>query len=255
MDTRERHAIYRAWAPDESPWSAWVKPVPFATLGWLIPHDGSTSPVGPVRTVQVPLQPGQAALIDLPGAESVEVGLRLAQLAGVRPVPIFASCTPEPPWHLQMVDTMAIQRALVRGAAALDSLSAPHLAPPVFLVDCARSGEGRFIDGLRYFDNRSALFPSDFPSGEKLLELGVKSCVVVRDTENPIGDDLRYALLPWRKAGIAVTVSSLSGECTDFPWPPSGMLARLWNRLLIAVAFRRNSNDGYGRFVPESSGG
>ncbi len=255
MSMNDRFQTYRIWAPDDSPWSAWVKPVPFATLGELCERDESAGPSHPVDAMQIRPRPGQAVLVDLAGEESVALGMQLARAAGLRPVPIFASCTAEPPIYLQMVDTMGIQRALIRGASELPSLVISRGAAPVFLVDGARSGFGRDLGQHRYFDNRSALFPSDFPSGRKLMENGVNSCVVIRDRSVPIGEDLRYALLPWKNAGIAVTVCSLSGDRGEFSWPRTWVLARLWKRFRFAIALRRNLRGGYGRFVQESSGG
>lgn len=251
----DRHAIYRTWAPADSPWSAWVKPVPFATMDILCERDDSDEAPPPVSGEKLPIKPGQAVLVDLPGPDSVSLGLWLARAAGYRPIPVFASCTAETSLYLHRVDTMRTQRALIRGARELGERVVSRDALPAFLVDFTRSGAGRELSSHRHFDNRSALFPSDFPSGGKLLENGIKSCAVIRDQATPLGDDLRYALLPWKKAGIEVTVLSLTGESADFPWPPTFPLVRLWHRLALTVTLRRNLQGGYGRFVQESSGG
>jgi hypothetical protein len=66
------------------------------------------------------------------------------------------------------------------------------------------------------------LFESDFPSAHTLKERGIFKCLVVRDPVFQLGDDLRYALLPWAKAEISIELSDLGGAITAVPVPPSG---------------------------------
>lgn len=69
--------IFAIWAPDNSPWSRWVKPVVFAHLHLATP------PVAVVETTGAmgwspPSTGGMALVLDLPGAEGVVTGLALA---------------------------------------------------------------------------------------------------------------------------------------------------------------------------------
>ena len=110
MDAQE---LYEAWAPARSPWSVWVKPVLFAHYGRVFlppaPPPGaewSWEPPGSNRT---------ALVIDLPGVESVGMGLRAAR-AGFRPVPVFNAC-PAPTGSPEVVEVKPILAALEAGTA------------------------------------------------------------------------------------------------------------------------------------------
>ena len=78
--------IFRIWAPPESPWSPWAKPVLFSFMdsAFGVPH---------VRSIVfdggwVPAPGSTAIVVDLPGEEGVMWGLKLAGL-GYRPVPLY----------------------------------------------------------------------------------------------------------------------------------------------------------------------
>src|ERR1700743_2874691 len=79
--------IFSTWAPDESPWSCWAKPVLFAYL------DSAASEISIAEATAdmnwAPLANERVALIlDLPGAEGISTGLSLAA-RGYRPVPLY----------------------------------------------------------------------------------------------------------------------------------------------------------------------
>jgi hypothetical protein len=89
----DRAEILEAWAPPDDQWSLWVRPILFAQM-----EDDVAAMSGPDRwrTIDVTWAPKTSdhvmVLIDLPGAESVWMGMALAQL-GYRPVPLFNACT------------------------------------------------------------------------------------------------------------------------------------------------------------------
>src|SRR5258708_31140152 len=85
--TMNKEEIFSTWAPDESPWSRWAKPVLFAYL------DSALSQVGVREAAQdmtwSPSPTAEVALVlDLPGAEGVLAGIALAA-QGYRPVPLY----------------------------------------------------------------------------------------------------------------------------------------------------------------------
>src|SRR5262249_52980523 len=159
------HALYATWAPDESPWSPWSKPVLFAHLPEQL--ELLRPPPEPVAAaLYLPHERRCALVLDLPGASAVTAGLGLAAL-GYRPVPLFNSCPPSDADAFKMigaaVDARAILEAIVAGSAELAALALPADAPPAFLLDSRRSAPGLSIQP-RMFDNRSVVFAADFPS-------------------------------------------------------------------------------------------
>src|SRR5580658_4377887 len=89
MDPR---VIYEAWAPPEGLWSPWVKPVLFAHLSQseppvAVPVLSSAAELG----LDLAKAGGMALVLDLPGLESLGLGLELLD-HGYRPVPLFNAC-------------------------------------------------------------------------------------------------------------------------------------------------------------------
>jgi hypothetical protein len=253
----DRDTLYQIWAPDESPWSPWVKPVPFAFWPRSL-SEPATDPVAPVEPeMNFPsAKDGCALVLDLPGHVSIARGLRLARL-GFRPVPVFASC-PDTSYRegfvRSAVNADRILAALVTAAPSLQEQPIPIDAPPAFLLDAGRFAPGVIItSGL--FDNRSAVFASDFPSAAVLRRQGITQVAVVRDAAIPTGPDLPHALDHWRRAGIEVSVRAHDGTPVEFRWPRVGFLGALLNSLAMAIRLRPNERGGFGRYIAESSGG
>ncbi|MCL2159733.1 MAG: hypothetical protein FWH48_10030, partial [Oscillospiraceae bacterium] len=128
---------YKIWAPDNSPWTAWAKPVLFSSpaygalameipnIGWIAEASGDTM-----------------IILDLPGKGGVEEGLALSQF-GYRPVPLYNGVNgPDP--EAMIVNSREIAAALFSGADMLSSINLIPGAPPVFLMDSNRmSGKGK----------------------------------------------------------------------------------------------------------------
>lgn len=249
-----REELFDAWAPASGPWSDWAKPVLFAH--WPRPLPAAPEPA-PAVLSWVPSPTDRVALvIDLPGATSVHLGLALAAL-GYRPVPLFNACPPptdgEP--DVAVVPVEPVLAVLVSGAERLRTSPPPADAPPAFLLDAYRQSACRgLVPGA--FDNRSVVFPTDFPSAARLAAHGIKRAVLVREQPEPIGDDLEDALRPWKTDGLRLEVKWLS-----VPGPPVPlMLPRRtwWNRLrrwLTRARLRRNSAGEFGSFIPHPTGG
>jgi hypothetical protein len=255
MET-DKHVIYAAWAPAGSPWSRWAKPAVFAH----IPADLELRHP-PVVAAGVSMYPAahdrRALVIDLPGTQAVATGLGLAR-CGYRPVPLFNACPPAPEDVARMigtaVDTRAVLEALVTSSPELAGLGLPASAPPAFLLDAQRQAPGVFV-GERMFDNRSVVFPADFPSATFLRNENIRRAGVVHDPALPVGDDLRYALRHWIAEGIRIDAVTPTGEPFDIAWPSDGIIGEIMERMRALFTLRRNPTGGFGRFVPEASGG
>jgi hypothetical protein len=249
----DKYALYRLWAPEAAAWSPWVKPVLFANE---LPNPVEELPAP--RTFDVtwlaPLAVGSALLIDLPGEDAVQFGLAVARTYGFRPVPLFTSAAPEV-WQSSIVSTQATRLALWRGADELTTLNLPPLAAPAFLVDARRRAPDVAEVPVNTFDNRSAVFATDLPSAPLLRTRNVRRCVIVRDPNIPLGPDLGYALLQWKRAGFEFDVRDPEGRPVDFAWPSSGFWAQTFHRLHLLLSLKRAAVGGFGVFVSESSGG
>jgi hypothetical protein len=235
--------VYALWAPDESPWSAWAKPVLFTALGRVVaptllplPPDLTWAPAAAARTVVV---------VDLPGADAVWAGLALAR-QGFRPVPLFNGCLAP----AMLVDVAPVAAALLAGCAVLREVVLADAAPPAFLLDSRRrENSNRARPGE--FDNRWAVVPQDMPSGTHLRAAGITT-VMVRAAR--IQEDLAHILCRYQQAGVrllhgaddAIPAEPLTVE------PPSRFRS-LWYCLGVFAGLRRNSAGGFGAVVPQPS--
>jgi hypothetical protein len=241
-----REEIFRAWAPDESPWSAWVKPVLFAYLddavslrlvdlavSWAPPADGVT-----------------AIVVDVPGVSGVSLGVALAR-RGYRPVPLYNSC-PSPVGSaaesLAIVDARSIMGALTAGTTALTSCALAAGAPPAFLLDADRRRPVAPEVLRDSFDNRSISLPTDFPSSALLLSRGVRKVLLVQENDHEPQVDLAHTLLRWQKAGLTLVAVSLVRPDALQPItvsePP--LFRRMWYGLLATAGLRRSPLGGFG---------
>ncbi len=249
-------SLYKIWAPETAVWSPWVKPVPFAF--WPRPLKSTPTQLRPEITPALfpPSSAHCALLIDLPGGESVRCGLLLASL-GYQPVPVFASCplsSAQQGLHPCRVDVEDIITALVESAPQLAVSQPSSSAPPAFLIDSLRQAPNlRLTD--EYFDNRSAIFASDFPSAEMLLKQGISHILIVRDDTIPTAPDLGHALSHWRTSGLLIDVTTSSGATSQIDWPAHSMFGKIYHQFKLLLSLKPNEQGGYGRFVPESSGG
>jgi hypothetical protein len=260
----DKEAIFEAWAPSGRAWSDWVKPVLFAHLPRRRPE------VGAVGEQDISWAPGAeqrcAIVVELPGVESVAMGLALAKV-GYRPVPLFNACPPpeadglflpiqDKPRALALVDVESILAALVQGAEGLQSLDLPADAPPVFLLDALRKSPRRSVDaGL--FDNRSVVFVTDFPSANALATRGVREAIVVVKAGLGFQDDLDHVLKTWSRDGLSLSLKRLDRDAGPQPLelPRPSVFFGLWLQIATWFGLRRNPKGGFGAFVPFPSAG
>ncbi len=255
--------IYGVWAPEQSVWSPWAKPVLFAHLDWTLSH-------GPVTEIALdvnwapPSGDKVALLLDLPGPQGILTGLALAA-RGYRPVPLYnalPSPSGERPFDplaggaLVAVNVLPILQALRAGAEQLARLSLPSDAPPVFLLDANRAGDGQRLQPHE-FDNRSISLTTDFPSANFLAVHGIQQAILVQINRLEPRADLAHTLRRWQDAG-----SVLKRIRLDLPDPPEifavakpSWYGAMFQRALAAVGLRRAWGGGFGAWMPDSSAG
>ncbi len=258
LDPRQ---IYEIWAPPQSVWSQWAKPVLFVT--------GSKGPLGfspvdilkttlPVASQMIPpdwpdswLHGEHCAIIaDLPGELSPLIGLVLAR-RGFRPIPLYNGA-----WGSQnaTVDVSNLLCILREGAEELRETPLSAQAPPAFLLDYNRIVLSSKTPGR--FDNRWVVFPQDFPSGAFLKSQGISRALLIQRGTSCAQSDLAHVLVRWREAGIELFVADIGA-----PVPVAQTLSvsrpsrfrSLWHRLLALSGLITNSAGGFGGVVPEPS--
>jgi hypothetical protein len=263
--------LYAIWAPQDSVWSPWVLPVPFAELSWRSTPASPQIPTYPLEWIRREEESKFAIVADLPGADAILFGLALLEF-GFRPVPVIDG-SPGPsvgvmiPPDLSVpqqrplrspsvVDMRGLLLALWQGAKPLQLARLSADAPPAFLLDSKRMVGG--VSDEQAFDNRWMVFPQDFPSARFLLSKGIKKVVFVHDTfQVQPQEDLAHILLRWQEAGIAV--ESKSARFGEVPVPirvtrPYRFRAA-WYRALAVLGLRRNDAGGFGGYPPPSSSG
>ena len=272
------HEIYEIWAPTESEWSQWVKPVLFAHS---LAYDSAASSVDrqEIPAAPLPHNDGQSALVlDLPGAMAVQMTGDLVRQR-YRPIPLYNSCPPPKSWALSAavpnfmvgpssgdpvrrtaVDVVPIIEAIVAMTPVLKTANLPVNAPPAFLLDDRRrTVQPGYVRAPGAFDNRSVSLPTDFPSANFLLSRGIRKIVLITQNQTEPETDLSHTLLRWQRAGISiagVTMARASGVAIPQPLtirrPPFFRIA--WYALMARLGLRPNLLGGFGGVLPESGG-
>jgi hypothetical protein len=255
--------IFAAWSPESSIWSTWAKPVLFAHLDTAIvlppsteaSHDANWAP-----------PPGEkiALVLDLPAEEGVHVGLALAH-RGYRPVPLynalplpFGAPVFDPLSHrsIAAVNVLPIIGALRDAAGPLASMSIPPDAPPAFLLDANRYGNGsRMLPDE--FDNRSVCFTTDFPSANFLVTHGIQRILIVQKDSIEPQPDLAQVLRRWQDGGLPLERMriDLPMERERFQVSRPSWYGAMFQRALSALGLRRAPGGGFGAWMPDSSAG
>jgi hypothetical protein len=240
---------YSVWAPEQSVWSPWVKPLLFTRLQEVQPGAAPTAGT-PAEPAWLERNPSTAIVADLPGVQGVHFGL-LAAGRGYRPVPLYNAAPPDDrnPAAKAAVDMKGVIEAVaaLTGELARSVLAAE--APPAFLIDSERMGRAKPEPG--HYDNRWVVFPQDFPSARFLLSHGISRALLVTMTPGTYQDDLAHVLLRWQQNGIAL----FHAAWNDSRIQPLQARKPSWfrwafYRLLIAAGLRRNSAGGFGEIVP-----
>jgi hypothetical protein len=261
--TMTKEEMFALWAPDESPWSRWAKPVLFAFVDSAMAE--LPLPESGPDVSWCPAPDGTRMLVlDLPGPEAVLAGVELAR-RGYRPVPLYNAVPLPfgvPPTHLSTgksvaaVNVLPIVCALRKGAETLATLALPANAPPAFLLDANRAGDGRKMQP-EDFDNRSVSFTSDFPSANFFSAHAIDRVTLVQKSRTEPLPDLAHSLRRWQEAGFALTRKRV-----DSPEPPEifnvprpAWYGLMFQRVLASLGLRRSSVGGFGAWVPDVAAG
>jgi hypothetical protein len=245
----DRETVFEAWAPRGALWSAWVKPVLFAHVEAVSTTEFAPSRPDWLRRDLLRVEPSEASyrtsasdrglaiVADLPGVEGIALGLALGDL-GYRPVPLYTAL-PAPESTVPMYDLV---RFLILGAEELGHKAISPTAPPAFLLDSRRDGRGARAG---QFDNRSIVFPTDFPSLDRLRDAGVRTVLLIQSGSDTVRADLADTLAQWQKEGVPTFLLR-----ADAPGPPSSVNLRPNILARLALWLRRASSgrDARGAF-------
>lgn len=188
---------YKIWAPTGKKWTDWVRPVPFIAAQADVKgyHAGELS-IPSIDFVDEKWK-NAAVIVDLPGDESVEMGLALAR-KGYRPIPIYNG-TIEQENARATVDNQTIGAALLWGAEVLKKIEIDDGALPAFLLDKNRLNRVRIDASI--FDNSWDVYPQDIPSADCFLKNGIRKIIVVSDS---LSKDLKEIFKKFKKKKIEI---------------------------------------------------
>ncbi len=188
--------IYKIYAPAGAKWTEWIRPVPFVAMDTY--HRELIDNWVDRKTMFLKnYQPDTAIFIDLPGKESIELGIDLAHI-GYRPIPIFNG-TDEQQGAQATTNTYLIERCLINGSEKLKNIQLKNNANPAFLLDCHRTNRYRAKESI--FDNSWDIYKQDVPSAEYFIQNAITKIIVVADT---IQQDLKKILLDFQNNGIEI---------------------------------------------------
>jgi len=212
MDFRD---AYKIWASEDSKWTQWVRPVPFALHCCDSVINNGTAKEGSsvydsiqecanhVISFDIPeifyldkLVENTAIIIDRCGYCAVNEGLALAEM-GWRPIPLYNG-TNEQSGSMALVDNHGIEHALLWGACVLKGMNISQSAPPAFLLDSNR--RHRYKMDVTVFDNSWDLYNQDIPSPEYFSANGINKIIIVGEK---IHKDLRVIFHEFQKKGIS----------------------------------------------------
>lgn len=236
---------YAIWAPADSRWSVWAKPILFAHAPTRIPTNVSleTPDVSAFSYVR-----DTAVIVDLPGADSALIGMALAEL-GYQPVPLYNSARAPG----AIINMGAIADVLVAGADRVRRATKRTDAMPVFLMNADRLAHPNVALMPGRYDNRWVLAPQDMPSATFLKEAGVKKVMLVAAG---VANDVAHVLYRYQEGGLEVLhAKDVSASATTLHVHKPGQYKSHWYRLGVFAGLRRNAAGGFGAIVPDPDSG
>ena len=186
--------VYKIYAPNGGKWIDWVRPVPFVAID-TYHRKPIVDWVDRKAMFLKQYQQDVAILIDLPGKESIELGIDLAHM-GYRPIPLFNG-TDEQQGSQATTNTYLIESCLINGSQKLKNIKLKNDANPVFLLDSYRTNRYRAKESI--FDNSWDLYKQDIPSAEYFKQNGINKIIVVGEVIQP---DLKKIFLKFQEKGI-----------------------------------------------------
>lgn len=253
--------LYDVWGPVAgSHWAPYHCVTLFAAID-IAEADGVAFPAAPpelapwLAAPEPPAWagPGTWLIVDLPGVDSVALGLHLVATAGYQPVCTFDN------WpHIRgLLRSEAVLAALLHGASAMAQHRARlgESAPPMWLCDRDRLSDRARVPGR--FDNRYILEDRLMPPVSLLRVAGIERVVcVVASVEAGPGLDLMVNLQEYAKAGLEVAqvgVSDAFEWAAPRPLPPKPADDKALRTLVRTMV--RASGGGFGGFIPTPSSG
>ena len=196
MDGRE---LYKIYAPAVAKWIDWVHPVPFVAID-TYNRKPIVDWIDRKAIFLKEYQQDAAIFIDLPGKESIELGIDLAH-NGYRPIPIFNG-TDEQQGSQATTDTYLIESCLINGGEKLKNIKLENDANPAFLLDSYRTNRYRAKESI--FDNSWDLYKQDIPSAEYFKQNGITRIIVVGSALQP---DLKKIFLKFQEKGMEIYIT------------------------------------------------
>ena len=191
--------IYKIYAPNGTKWIDWVRPVSFVAIDTY-----NRKPIVDWLDRKAMFlkkyQQDTAIFIDLPGKESIELGIGLAHM-GYRPIPVFNG-TDEQQGSQATTNTYLIESYLINGSQKLKNIELKNDANPVFLLDSYRTNRYRAKESI--FDNSWDLYKQDIPSAEYFKQNGINKIIVVGEVIQP---DLKKIFLKFQEKGIEIYIT------------------------------------------------
>lgn len=191
--------IYKIYAPNGTKWIDWVRPVSFVAIDTY-----NRKPIVDWLDRKAMFlkkyQQDTAIFIDLPGKESIELGIDLAHM-GYRPIPVFNG-TDEQQGSQATTNTYLIESCLINGSQKLKNIKLKNDANPVFLLDSYRTNRYRAKESI--FDNSWDLYKQDIPSAEYFKQNGINKIIVVGEVIQP---DLKKIFLKFQEKGIEIYIT------------------------------------------------
>lgn len=188
--------IYIIYAPNGTKWTEWIRPVPFVAIDTY-----NRKPISNWLDRKVVFtnkyEKDTAIFVDLPGKESIELGISLARI-GYRPIPLFNG-TDEQLGSQATTDTYLVESCLINASEKLKNISLANGANPAFLLDSTRTNRYRAKESI--FDNSWDLYKQDIPTFQYFKENGIYKIIVIGDT---IQRDLRKIFFEFQDAGIQI---------------------------------------------------
>lgn len=201
--------IYRKWVKAADKWYPWVRPVPFINMatgrqGIPMPFDFMEVFANQEENIKKYMK-NTAIIVDMPGADSVMVGLSLAK-NGFRPVALYNG-TMEQRGARAIVDNHSLNEALLWGTDMLGDMAFEDGSMPVFLLDSNRLHRHKGKRTL--FDNSWDIYAQDMPSAKFLADNGVENVLVIGEK---ISRDLKHILLKYQKGNLKIYLKKIYEE-------------------------------------------
>ena len=228
--------LYKIWAPENSEWSTWAKPILFAYMSHPV------EPIQQIPFINMTLSSNTMIIVDLPGKEGVETSLAFA-VKGYRPVPLYNGTMGD---GSMLVDVNEICESIISLTDALNTMPISPEAPPVFMLDSNRMNGSR---APGYYDNRWCVFPQDMPSAEFLKDKGINNIIIY--TNGTVQTDLERILYDYQKSGIALYVYTTGAQSpVGFDAKKQRLFSDMTYRFRVILGLKRNATGGFGGRVP-----